>query len=158
MIDNILGEKLMKSLFFLSLIGIFATPSFAAESYKWVDEEGNVQYSQMPPPKTAEEVQKVELAPAPEPTEQPAVKNAEQPAEADPNSTSSPATAAEEMQAIKKKNCETARGEIEKLNTPNAQIMTEDKENPGKFVPLSEEARKQHGEKAQAYLDAFCQE
>ncbi|OQW95873.1 MAG: hypothetical protein BWK79_00870 [Beggiatoa sp. IS2] len=152
----------MKLLFVLFLASTLTATGYAAESYKWVDAEGNVQYSQTPPPQGVEEVEKVELAPPVEskPLEEQAsgdvVENPSQPAVTDP--TKKPESASEEMQAIKKKNCDSARTELDKVGTANAQIVVEDKENPGKYVPLSEEERKQHAEKAQAYLDAFCKE
>jgi hypothetical protein len=157
----------MRLLLTAFLTSIFLTTGYAGQSYRWVDEEGNVQYSQTPP-KGVEEVRKVELAPPSQSsgadTTNEATKDtektdqAENPDQTTGDPTQKPANASEEMQAIKKQNCDNARGELTKLGTANAQLVVEDKDNPGKFVPLSEEERKQHADKAQAYLDAFCKE
>ena len=147
-------------LLFTLLSALYVSSIYATEMYKWVDEEGNTQFGQIPPEGVQAESIDLNLPP---------VNNTDSPdVDSSPDATTdetsdtdveeeTPPTPAEEMQALKKKNCDEAFSEKQKL-TGGGNLVVEDAKNPGQFIPLTEEEKKQRLQKAQAYLDTFCQE
>lgn len=150
----------MKRLLLLILLStLYVSGSYATDMYKWTDEEGNVQFGQNPPKGAQAELiePKIPLSsPTKAPSETPPADEVADTTEDEDAET--PPTPAEEMQALKKKNCDEALNEKETLTVTDKKLVVEDEKNPGQFVPLSEEQRAQRLQKAEAYLDAFCQE
>jgi len=141
----------------------------AAEFYRWIDAEGNLQLTQTPPPPDAQEVISEELpggkkkaAPAPAKKAEEAVEGEAVDAEAasvedevvegDPEEE---LTAAERLAQQKQANCKLAKDNIDSLNS-GKEIGLPDPDKPGSFKPVSVEQRKQALEQAQAYLETYC--
>jgi hypothetical protein len=142
----------MKTAYFLPLVLLLSSPSFAA--YKWVDAEGNVQYTQTPPPG----VNSSKVTPPPPPSIP--APEAKKPAEKklDPATAAAPAANAEEDEknaAIRKANCEKAKSHMQALGV-GAPMLIPDPQNPEKFVVMSEDLRKQKTAETQAHIDNFC--
>lgn len=144
----------------LSLLMMSAS---AAEFYRWIDEEGNLQLTQTPPPPNAQEVIAEELpsgkkkaAPAPAKPEAAATEEAVVEAEnAEAETEEEALTAAERLAQQKQANCKLAKDNIDSLNSGKA-LGLPDPDNPGNFKPVSEEQRQQALEQAQAYLETYC--
>jgi len=138
----------MKTAYLLPLALLLSSPTFAA--YKWVDAEGNVQYTQTPPP--GMNSSKVTPPPAPSIPAPEAKKPADK--KADP----APAANAEEEEkiaAIRKANCEKAKSHMQALGV-GAPMLIPDPQNPEKFVIMTDELRKQKTAETQAHIDNFC--
>jgi len=126
------------------------------EMYKWVDDEGNVQYSQNPPPgsKAAEVVKpppKVDTEGATQAlSEQEAQFKGRQEA-AGKEAEEAEKTAAEAAQ--KKQACESARKNLERLQ--NAQRIFK-KDAAGNRSRVSEEERQQSIKKAEESIKKNC--
>ncbi len=51
----------MKRFLIFVVVGLFAGLLMAQEAYRWVDEEGNVHYSDQPPPEDEQDAERVRL-------------------------------------------------------------------------------------------------
>jgi hypothetical protein len=150
---NVLNEGIMmKTAYLLPLALLLSAPTFAA--YKWVDAEGNVQYTQTPPP--GMNSSKVTPPPAPSmPTpdaKKPAAEKKTDPAAAAPAANTEED---EKVAAVRKANCEKAKSHMQALNV-GAPMLLADPQNPEKFVIMSDEVRKQKNAETQAHIDNFC--
>jgi hypothetical protein len=149
----------MQRIWLVLLGGLLSANLYAASAYKWVDAEGNVQYSQQPPPPgvKAEEM-KLPAAPPPAAADAnaqpaPAAENAEAP---------KPAPAKEETDAsalspeeLKKQNCEKSQVYLKSLSVPG-EIAVPDENN--KLKKLSDAERKAAVQKAEALVAKYCSE
>ena len=141
----------MKTAYLLPLIFLFSSSAFAA--YKWVDAEGNVQYTQTPPPgmnSSKVTTPPPSSIPAPE-----AKKPAAAEKKADPAAPAANAEEEEKITAIRKANCEKAKSHMQALGV-GAPMLIPDAQNPEKFVIMSDELRKQKTAETQAHIDNFC--
>jgi hypothetical protein len=139
----------MKQLF-LAIILSLSYANVPAEMYKWVDEEGNVQYTQTPPPSSA-----------PATTVTPSPTNSISGGDKEESSTT---TSGKEAPAEKSngnpqtvKSCEDISKHLQTL-TSSQKLMVPDKEETDKFVALPEETRQQQIATAKAHLQANCKD
>lgn len=125
-----------------------------AAMYKWVDKEGNVHYSQVPPSDKEAET----IAPPPPVPTQPAKPPAQEAAEAMENEQKAAEEEAEKRKAdeerraeLYRKNCEIATENMAIYRTSNRIITPE-----GEKVRLSDEMRAEKIKEAQEAMDKYC--
>jgi len=155
-------EFVCKLLLALSL-AIAATHSVAGSAdkiYKWVDQNGETQYTQMPPP---EGMQVIEIRNAPPPADDPAAEKAriEQETEAldERMKERQDAAAKDELRAknreIRRQNCETAKHNLSALQKGgNTRYRTSD----GEVLRLTEEDRQKRIADAEKEMAEFCKD
>lgn len=134
------------------VLGSMVTGVTTAATYKWVDEEGNVNYSQVPPP-GHRKVEKIAPPPAvapPPPTTETAKQTGEKRAEPD-KGEQQPAVDTEQEAEIYKRNCEIATSNLDVYKTSN-RIKTPD----GNIVRLTDEMREQKIMEAQEAIEKYC--
>lgn len=124
--------------------------SLAATMYKWTDSEGNVQYTQSPPPRG--DFQK--MAPPPPPAT-PAPETAAPPA-AEPTPANDAATQEEAERkrleaSVAKHNCETARKNLE-IYTAFRRVMND----KGEIVTLGDDERAAKIKEANEMIKKYC--
>jgi hypothetical protein len=146
----------------LSLLMVVFNGS-AAELYRWVDQDGNVQFTQTPPPETAQEVttRPLELVrPAP-PAEAPANAQNGQPSDSavdtDEFADEALNEEAQKIQQHKAENCQLARDNLARLNGQEP-LMETDPANPSLYRVMPDDTRRREAQRAQAYLDSFCRD
>ena len=136
---------------FLAILMGFGSALAQAATYKWVDKDGNVNYSQRPPPDTNYERLNIKTPP-PESGSTPPATPA--PATADSDNSSSSDTVAQEMAKnaeIRAKNCAAAKSNLE-LYTVYKRVRQED----GSVVRLDDNVRAQKIEESKAAIKEFC--
>ena len=158
------GIATMKILLSLLLLSAFTMSTFAGELYKWVDENGNVQFTQTPPPNTVQDVETRAL-PETSGSAQNAATTAPPTPEDDTDTSESTTDAANTdnpekaaMQASKEENCKRALEEQTMLSSNDGRLVVSDPNNPDNFVPLSEEQRQQRLQRAEAFVSTYCNE
>ncbi|HEY9147650.1 MAG TPA: DUF4124 domain-containing protein [Gammaproteobacteria bacterium] len=140
----------MKILLPLFIVGLCAVGTgHAATLYKWTDDEGNVHYSQTPPEnRKADQMQIKDSAPSGAPSQTPAAEEEQAADESEP-----PADAGQDPKVveIRKRNCETARGNLEVYKT-SARIRQAD----GSIMALSDEMRENLIQEAEKMIEENC--
>lgn len=151
--------------FGLSLLGVTMTLS-ATELYRWVDQDGNVQFTQTPPPENAQDVTTRPLGEArpaaktPQATQGEGVGNFDEANDfdrVDDLDDESLSEEAKEMRKHKAENCQAARDNLARLNAQEP-LMEADPDNPSLYRIMPDETRQKETQRAQAYLDNFCLE
>lgn len=145
---------------FLCIVIILPASSVSAKVYKWVDENGVTQYTQLPPPDAKESA--TTITPKSTPTD--AAEKHKQlqekwKKEIDDNNElkeqNAEKAAEDEHNAKLKAHCETARKNLRALNDPsNRRFKTAD----GEISNFTDEQRKAEINKAQQYLDKHCKD
>jgi hypothetical protein len=117
----------------LSLFVLLSTVNaYAAEIYRCQDEEGNIEYTQIPSPTCREEVK------------------------LPPTTTSSTKNAAPvSSQTTLEEDCKIARQNLAILNSKD-QVKKPDQNNPDQFIILNDEMRQQEKAHTQAYINKYC--
>ena len=147
---------MIRRVFTVATIALFASAYCQAAVYKWVDEDGHVVYSQTAPPNTENEVIK---PPAPPPKgSQNATGSLQDYQQAQDDKIEDDAIKQQKANEDKlqmdarKKVCEAARHNLKVLNgRPNKMILKE-----GQVVKLSAEEREAGKTKAQKDIAEFC--
>jgi|GEM_PF-1430490 len=131
----------MKPYFLLTILILnWFSLNAMAEMYKWVDEEGNIQYTQTPPPEGTAAT-----------TVTPQLNSVSE------GKTATPAagTADSKESSVAKsnffKNCDEANKQIQQLNSEST-LVVPDPANPGKFIPMPAATRQQQVTVAKIYL------
>jgi hypothetical protein len=142
----------MKLLYLCVLL--LATQALSAEElYRWVDEDGNMQYTQTPPPagvkSEVKDIKDVNSAAA-EGLSQP---KPEEPSEAGMDSMTE--NDADKMLAEKTANCQKSMQDLAVLESKSEVVML-DSAHPGKAAPIDETARKQRIATEKAYIKTYC--
>lgn len=137
----------MKSIYLL--LSLLFTSAYAGELYTWTDEDGNVQYSQTPPPQEIEAtVKDLPFVPTIEAeVKKPITENED--AVVSNNQTPS---------EFQKENCQKAQNNLQMLSMDVSQLVMRSPDNPNDLKTLSEEERQQELNRTQTYLDSYCQE
>ena len=133
-----------------------SSQSMAAGIYKWVDEQGNVQYTQTPPPDKP--ATRFETRPEPVDTEGALEKLEQQKDKSDAFLKERAAQAEEqkksEQEAAKlSEQCARARKNLEQLETTN-RLFSPNEE--GDRVRMTEEERQAGMTKAKSQIEEFC--
>jgi hypothetical protein len=140
----------MKKRVLWSLVAMVTAGVASADAYRWVDEKGNVVYSQKRPTgeQTAERV--------PLPAKQPSVEEeATTPETKESEKTKKPTTAKELDPAVREKYCDKAKKNVELLENskPGTAFVTEDKT----LVKFDAEEIAKRLEKAREAVQAYCE-
>lgn len=140
----------MKKRMLWSLIAMVTAGVASADAYRWIDEKGNVVFSQKRPTgeQTAERV--------PLPAKQPPLEEEAVTTQTEETGTAKkPATVQDLDPAVRKDYCEKAKQNVELLENsePGAAFVTEDKT----VVKFSEEERAERLEKARKAMQAYCE-
>ena len=146
-------------LIYMSLIFTFA---HAAGIYKWVDEQGNVHYSQDPQGQSAQEL-KIKTPKSSSSDDKSSAqaepknaKNPEKAADGDANNNAEKqAAAAQEQKEAKEKNCQIS---IKRLATITAGGRLYEVDEKGERSYWDDETRKAKQEEAQKSVDQWCTE
>lgn len=135
----------MKALY-LTLLLMLLPLSIHAEMYKWVDEEGIIQYTQTPPPEGTEAtiVESVSIQTIP---------SAKTPA-SDAQETAADETSEDSKDALTA-SCQEAEKQLQLLQS-EGELMMPDRDNPEQYKPLPPEIRQQKIAKTQEYIDNYC--
>ena len=139
----------------LLLLGILPATAPAAV-YKWVDENGQVQYTQTPPPG---DIEATELKPPPEPADQAGTierveareKGLEERRESREQSAKEAADDAE-YEKQKAQRCEAAKRRLEQLQYPRTNLVDPD----GTERRATEEERLEKLREAEGQVKDFC--
>ncbi len=134
------------------LLASFATAAVAAPAiYKWVDKNGEVHFTQTPPPQGNAEEYNPDYATPSTPSEEPADKSNDESKKptAKPNG---PVTVFNKKDA--QKACEAARKQLKMLNDPNNQLMVQGSD--GKYHPMSADEKAARIKKAQDIENKAC--
>lgn len=142
-------------------LAVAGTPDVAAAAnkiYKWVDQNGDAQYTQMPPPAG---VQVIEIRNAPPPADDPEAERARMQQETENldermQERKASATKAEvqaQNKEIRRKNCHNARKNLAELQQGGIKrYLTPD----GEVLRLTEEDRQQRIAETRAHITEFC--
>jgi hypothetical protein len=133
---------------------LLAASSTMAAMYKWVDYEGNIQYSQTPPmDRDMERIAKPKAPPAPPSPVEPATGDTEAAGQSPEAESEGPSE--EERRAAERHNaavCKDARETLRNYETtPRIRVPTDDG-----FRYLSEEERQEQIRKARALIQKHC--
>ncbi len=131
----------------------------AADVYKWVDDRGQIVYSQSPPPPPKRAV-RIQTVPGPDPEEIARAQNAlqqsiekSQEREEERRQARAQREQQREIQKLRAKNCEIARQNLNIIqNLGRRRILSPD----GTSVFLSEEERAARIEKARKNIEEYC--
>ena len=146
----------MQSSVRLLRIYLLAGNAYAA-MYKWVDEDGNVQYTQSPPPAG---IEAETIQPPPEVDSAPAIKQMEeQDKQFDEIRKQQQKQADKDAQeaakvAMQKKNCEMAKSRLESYARPRVKFVQKDDSR----VTATEEERQEQIKKSEDMIKEFCKE
>ena len=146
----------MQSSVRILVIYLLAGHAYAA-MYKWVDEDGNVQYSQSPPPAG---IEAKTIDPPPPVDSEAAIKqlqeNEKQSSDYLKQRQEQADTSAkdEEKLALQKKNCEMAKARLASYTRPRVKFIQED----GSRVTATEEERQEQIKKSEDMIKEFCTE
>lgn len=130
-------------LILLTLVGY----SHAGKIYKWIDAQGNVQFSQTPPPaqQVIETIQLRETQPAADaPT---TAEDAQAAAE-----SSQPNDPAARWEQAQQKNCQIARDNLQRLQSDQRLAIKEGEE----VREITEAERAERLDKARRHVDIYC--
>lgn len=134
-----------------ALLGLLPLHGAVAAAYKWVDDKGEVQFSQTPPAAgTSYEVIKTPTSSAPAA----AAPENTAPSAATP-ATTSPAAAKAEDAAIRAKNCAGARRNLEILKGSDEEVTIKDAN--GLLHTLSADERAARRQDAEKNIKEYCQ-
>ncbi len=142
---------LAPGLFFILII---TTPA-SARVYKWVDEDGNVQFSQNPPPGVESDVVEPKYSKGSTQAQQDLqdrVEGFRKRADQRQKNADEKQQQAEEK-AAKKQRCDNARRRLASYSRPRVNKVSED----GQRVRIGEEQRQAELAKAREYLAEHCQ-
>jgi hypothetical protein len=143
----------------LLLLSVYGALAYAGAVYKWVDEQGNVQYRDTPPPAGAN-YQIIQRPPAAGHEPERAIHEQRKKTEAADKArqTSQPpqsdaAASADAIEARRAASCEKAKANLEILAKSPHPIRTE---ADGKQIVLTEEQRQEEIEKNQKFVQEYC--
>ena len=145
---------------FIAAAILLATATVAAQVYKWVDKDGKVQYSDMPPPATATktEARKIETSPAVVSTPALAKSLQDRAKDFDKRKTDV-AEKAKKSEIDQQKaetyaaNCSDARAALRQLESGRPITRTSE---TGSREYLDDEARQAEMTKARKSIEGFC--
>jgi len=148
-----MSGKIIKNI--VSLLCLYAlTATALAGTYKWVDEEGNVVYSQHPPPAGKYEALSVKPAPRNRQESNSAPDQNRKfldDAENQRKSDSKLKVENQKNQETRKKNCETAKKQLEFYT-----VYRRRKGKDGEYVRITEKEREAKQQEARQGIKDFC--
>jgi len=141
----------MRKMPLLAALILLGPLAVCAKMYKWTDSEGNVHYTQKPPP---ENVSGEELKAMPK-TSFGETPPADEPQKAENQTTSPPSDDISQLtpEQLQQRNCEKAKANHEALKN-NTRVVITGEDN--KLHELSESERQAKLEQAQQFVDKYC--
>jgi hypothetical protein len=130
-------------------------PGLATAAYRWVDKEGNVQFTQFPPPPEVQEVEKVKTLKDPK-AEPEAKQEGKQEDVPPPDEIKEEGPTEEEKKAqreLDRKNCNAAKANLSSLQS-NPRIKMKDKE--GKVGFIGDAKRQSMIDQARKQIRKYC--
>jgi hypothetical protein len=153
-----IATRLISSLRLVAAAGLTAAllgaaPAGAATIYKSVDDHGNVTFSQTPPKDRPAEA--IEATGTPASTTADTAGDEEEPASADTDRATDPATEVKVVDREKaRETCRQAREQREAVANSGNQLMIEDE--AGKYQPMTEEQRQERLKRLDAIIEEAC--
>ena len=144
----------MKQLFSIILLTLTISSSPLAGTYKWVDEDGNVQYSQHPPASGKYESIRVRPAPrqsADQNNARPSSKEYLDKAASQRKDESRIKQELKKTQDLRKKNCETAKKQLEFYT-----VYRRKKDKTGEYVRIDDNEKAAGLKEAKQGIKDFC--
>jgi hypothetical protein len=140
----------MKNHLLWAMIALATTGVATADGYRWVDEEGNVVYSQSPPP-GEQQAERLQLPAPSSVTQEPAEATT---SDEETEDAEQPATVEDMDPAVRQGYCAKAKKNVELLkNTePGVPFITED----NNVVKFSDAEKAQRLQQAQEAVEAYC--
>jgi hypothetical protein len=146
--------------FSLLIAGTYSTAGTTHKIYKWVDQNGAIQYTQMPPP---EGMQPIEIREAPPPADDPEAERSklqQQTEDLDERmekrqESAAKAEASARNEEIRRQNCNSARKNLAELQQGGIKryLMPD-----GEVIRLTEEDRQKRIADAKAQIAEFCKD
>ncbi len=124
-----------------------------AATYKWVDDQGNVHYSQYPPPDKQYERLNIKT-PRPSPSSDPAPTGAAQPTTGTTGSGTSTKLVEDELaknKALREQNCKSAKKNLEIYT-----VYKRFKDKDGNIVRMDDAERQQKIDESKRNIEEFC--
>jgi hypothetical protein len=143
----------------LLIVLLVAATGLHAQTYKWKDASGRIQYSDSPPPPGAKEVQRLSTgagaAPAPATKQKPL---ADQDADfrkrlAERQEAEAKQAKAQEEEQVRSRNCEQARGQAASLETGGRMVRLNEK---GERITLDDAERDRALADARKQIEQWC--
>ena len=148
-----------KILITLSLAMLFGSVDLAAKTYKWIDDAGNVVYSQQPPPDNRETV-RIGAPPPPAESPEEANKRLQEQMQRFESTREEKKAAREEATSTrvdaekKAENCRNARANLQTLqNSPAARRF---KTESGEYRKYTSEERAAKIKETEQQIETFC--
>ncbi len=149
-----------KSLLILALMMIAATGG--AQTYKWRDAGGRIQYSDTPPPPGAKDVQQLRKAPTGPASSTPAGGKslADQDADfrkrlAERSEAEAKQIKAAEEEQVRARNCEQAKGQLAAVESGGRMVQFNEK---GERLALDDAGRERARADSQKAVDTWCKQ
>lgn len=145
---------MMKQRLFLCVLALFASTSLYAGTYKWVDKDGNVVYSQNPPPEGQYEAIRVKPAPRNSSTADDSNDRSKrylEDVEAQRHNDAKLKTELKKAAALRKKNCTTAHKQLEFYT-----VYRRKKDKNGEYVRITDDERDAGIKEAKQAIQDFC--
>jgi Domain of unknown function (DUF4124) len=142
----------MKLWYLLTLL-LCANSLYAEEMYRWVDADGNMQYTQTPPPAGINAEVKEIKGPSSAAAEGRSQAKSEE--KTDETAATEDKDDAEKMMAEKNANCQKSMQDLQVLES-KSEVVTLDSDNPSKAVSMDEKTRKQRIATEKAYIKTYC--
>ena len=145
---------MMKQLFSIFLFTLLLGTGVHAGTYKWVDKDGNVVYSQHPPPEGQYEAIRVKPAPRDSSAADNTRESSKQFLENATTQRKNDAKVKAElkkMQELRKKNCATAKKQLEFYT-----VYRRKKDKSGEYVRITDDEREAGLKEAKQAIKDFC--
>ena len=148
-------QKIFKFRYLIMALGVLFSAAVQAELYKWVDENGNINYSQSPPPPG---VDGTTIKPPPSFNSDTAQSRLDSRLDALDKNAQQRQKQAEEQQQAKseteeqEKICNQARARLASYQYPKVSVQGAD----GASIQLGEEVRQREVDKSQSQVNDFC--
>ena len=144
----------IKQLFSICIFGILVSATVHAGTYKWIDEDGNVVYSQRPPPSGQYESIQVRPAPRSSSSAKSASESSREFLENATTQRKNDAKLKAELEKTlekRKKNCTTAKKQLEFYT-----VYRRKKDKTGEYVRIPDNEREAGLKEAKQAIKDFC--
>lgn len=151
---NLVLARMMKQLITVFLLGLLLGTTTQAGTYKWVDKDGNVVYSQHPPPRGQFESIQVKPAPRNSATRGDAGQTSKEfleNATAKRKNDSKLKAELKRTQELRDKNCNTAKKQLEFYT-----VYRRKKDKTGEYVRISDDEKAAGLKEAKQAIKDFC--
>lgn len=144
----------MKQLISIVILGLLFSATLQAGTYKWIDQDGNVVYSQHPPPEGQYEAIRVKPTPSNSAAAGNASETSKQFLEKAASERKDDATLKAELkktQELRRKNCATAKQQLEFYT-----VYRRKKDQHGEYVRITDAEKEAGLKEAKQAIKDFC--